>query len=205
MRSRSLAQLLIDEKGEVSQRLVSQAIPYLQQHLYSLGPDRQFDGKRQEHILKVLRLLQSNKDLIRQLKKMSRPLSNKCAEDLIRHTLQLSPTAVVTDAHTRQAVLAAWLCYLRQNVGSCFATAPAKSLCMMNSRNFSPGYARSDAAMGRLKRTIGGVEDSVPMSASWGSGDLKNPYLFSSQVKEEILKYGHSPGFALQLLKRRDF
>ena len=126
LRTRRLAQLLIDEAGEINLALLPDLIAAYQKHFYSLGPQRQHDGQRQEHILKILQLLTTNKDVARLIKKITRPLTNKWAEDLIRHTLQLPPGTIVTDAHTKQAVLAAWLCYLRQNVGSCFATAPAE-------------------------------------------------------------------------------
>ena len=56
-RSRQLAKFLIDDKGEVNLHLLPQAISYLQEHLYSLGPQRQYDGKRQEHILRVLQTI----------------------------------------------------------------------------------------------------------------------------------------------------
>lgn len=193
LRARLLAQLLIDEKGEVVLHLLPKAISYLQEHLYSLGPQRQYDGKRQEQILKVLRLLDTSKELVRLLKKFTRPLSNKWAEDLIRQTLQLSPTASVTDAHTRQAVLAAWLCYLRQNVGSCFGTAPAEIV-----HDEQPELFLQDMldliATGRLKRTFGGVENSVPLSASWGTGDLKKPLLVMVSSKGITPEIWQSPG-----------
>jgi hypothetical protein len=177
LRTRQLAQLLIDSKGELNLTLLPTLISYLKKHLYSLGPHRQYDAKRQEHILKVLQLLATQNGLVRLLKKFSRPFSNPWVEELIRQTLQLPATTNITDAHTKQAVLAAWLCYLRQNVGSCFATAPAEMI-----HDEQPELFLQDLldliATGSLKRTFGGVENSVPLSASWGSGDLKKPLLF---------------------------
>lgn len=174
LRTREVARALIDEKGEIRTALLPGLISHLQKHLYSLGPFRQYDAKRQMHILKVLQLLNTNKDLERLLRKFTRPISNKWAEDLIRQTLQLPSSIAITDAHTRQAVLSAWLCYLRQNVGSCFATAPAEIV-----HDEQPELFLQDLldliATGNLKRTFGGVEHSVPLSASWGSGDLKKP------------------------------
>lgn len=193
LRTRQLARLLIDDKGEINLTILPTVISHLKKHLYSLGPQRQYDGKRQEHILKVLQLLVSQKDLVRLLKKFTRPLTNKWAEDLIRHTLQLPLNATVTDAHTRQAVLAAWLCYLRQNVGSCFATAPAEIV-----HDEQPELFLQDLldliATGRLKRTFAGVENSVPLSASWGSGDLKKPLFIRSSSKGVIPEIWYSPG-----------
>lgn len=193
LRTRRLAQLLIDDKGEINLSILPVAITYLKAHLYSLGPQRHYDGKRQEHILKVLQLLESQKDFARILKKFTRPLTNKWAEELIRQTLQLAPGSIVTDAHTRQAVLSAWLCYLRQNVGSCFATAPAEIV-----HDEQPELFLQDLldliATGTLKRTYGGIENSVPLSASWGSGDLKKPLLIRFSSKGVTPEIWYSPG-----------
>ena len=208
LRTRQLAKLLVDEKGEINVASLPKVISYLKAHLYSLGPQRQYDGKRQEHILKVLQLLMTQKNLVFMLKKFTRPLMNKWAEELIRQTLQLSPGTNVTDAHTRQAVLSAWLCYLRQNVGSCFATAPAEIV-----HDEQPELFLQDLldliATGTLKRTYGGIENSVPLSASWGSGDLKKPLLIRISTQGITPEIWYSPGLivafeAIGLLKPED-
>lgn len=193
LRSRLLAQQLIDEKGEIKLHLLPKAIDVLRKHLYSLGPQRQYDGKRQEHIFKVLQSLNDNKELVRLLKKLTRPLSNKRAEDLIRQTLQLPTTVSLTDAHTRQAVLSAWLCYLRQNVGSCFATAPAIIVHDEQAELFLHDMIDL-LSTGRLKRTFGGVEISVPLSASWGRGDLKKPFFIAASTQGISPEIWLSPG-----------
>lgn len=182
LRTRKVAKLLIDDRGEINTHLLPKAISHLQEHLYFLGPERQYDSKRQEHILKVLHLLNKDKKFLQLLKKFTKPFSNKWAEELIRHTLQLSPTTVISDAHTRQAALSAWLCYLRQNVGSCFATAPAIII-----HDEQPELFLQDLldliATGSLKRTFGGVENSVPLSTSWGNGDLKKHLIIHKSSK----------------------
>lgn len=193
LRTRALAQLLIDDKGEINHAILPTVITYLKAHLYSLGPNRQHDSRRQEHILKVLHLLETQKELVRLLKKMTRPITNKWAEELIKQTLQLPPGTIVTDVHTKQAVLSAWLCFLRQNVGSCFATAPAEIV-----HDEQPELFLQDLidliATGTLKRTYGGVENSVPLSASWGSGDLKKPLLIRLSSKGITPEIWYSPG-----------
>ncbi|WP_068471498.1 hypothetical protein [Candidatus Protochlamydia phocaeensis] len=193
LRSRHLATLLIDEKGELNADILPALIEQLKAHLHSLGPYRQYDSKRQEHILKVLQLLATNKEAVRLLKKISRPLSNRLAEEVIKHTLQLPLNTVLTDAHAKRAVLSAWLCYLRQNVGSCFATAPAEVVHDEQPELFLQDM--SDLlATGRLKRTFGGIEYSVPISASWGSGDLKKPLLIQLSTKGMAPEIWYSPG-----------
>lgn len=193
LRTRQLALLLLNDKGEINTSLLPTVIASLQAHLYSLGPNRQHDSRRQEHILKVLKLLENEKELNRLLKKFTRPMTNKWAEELIRQTLQLSSNTSITDTHTKQAVLAAWLCFLRQNVGSCFATAPAEIV-----HDEQPELFLQDLldliATGTLKRTFGGIEYSVPLSASWGSGDLKKPLLMRLSSQGITPEIWYSPG-----------
>jgi uncharacterized coiled-coil protein SlyX len=193
LRSRCMASLLVDEDGEIPTHQLQEQIDYLQQHLYSLGPQRQYDAVRQEHILKVLYLLRDDKEALRLLRKISKPYSNKNADQIIRDTLQLPSNTAVTDAHTRRAVLAAWLCYLRQNVGSCFATAPAIIL-----HDEQPLVFLRDIdillSTGRLQRVFNGIEYSAPLSISWGAGDLRRPCLVRRHSSAEENPLWLSPG-----------
>lgn len=176
LKTRRLALLLIDNQGELRTTLLPEFINLLKTHLYSLGPNRQYDAIRQEQILKVLQLLHQNKDLVRLLKKIGKPFSHKQAEQIIRDTLQLPENIPVTDAQARRAALSAWMCYLRQNIGSCFATAPAVIIHDEQAERFLMDLDEL-LSTGRLKRTFGGVEYAVPLSPSWGGGDLKKPIL----------------------------
>lgn len=188
LRTRRLAYQLIDDKGEVQVSVIEAVLPFFKDHLYSLGPLRQYDAKRQNHIYQVLQQLVQNKELILQIKKISSPLSNPLANELISYTLDLHPSSSFTDADAKRSVLAAWLAYLRQNVGSCFATAPAEIIQAEQANCFLQDMLDL-LATGRLKRTYDGVEHSVPLSTSWGSGDLRKPLLIkisSQQIKPEI-------------------
>lgn len=192
-RARKIASLLINDKGEINAELLPEAIQTLENNLYSLGPNRQYDAKRQEHLLHVLKALHANKEITLLLKKIGRPFSNQIAEDMIRDSLQLPPHINQNDAHARRAVLSAWLCYLRQNVGSCFATAPAEVV-----HDEQPELFLQDMndllSTGRLKRTFGGIEYAVPISSSWGNGDLKKPLLVHRTVKGYTPEIWYSPG-----------
>jgi hypothetical protein len=193
LRVRRLVRLLMNEKGELHSSLLPSLIEEFKNHLYSLGPQRQYDAKRQKHILNVLELLHNNKEVARLLKRATKPLSNKLVEDIIRSTLQLSSNTVITDAHVRQSVLAAWLTYLRQNIGSCFATAPAEII-----HDEQPELFLQDMvdliATGRLKRTFLGTEHVVPLSYSWGNADLKKPLFIQRQQNAFKPEIWYSPG-----------
>ena len=178
LKTRRLANLLINDKGELNMPLLNKTITLLSQNLYSIGPDRQHDSVRQEYLLKTLQLLQDNKDIQRQLKSIGRPYSNKIAEQMISDTLQLPEKTSITDAHARRAALSALICYLRQNVGSCFATAPSILVHDEQPHQFLADINEL-LSTGRLKRIWSGIEYSVPLSPTWGSGDLKRIVLVS--------------------------
>lgn len=197
LRTRRLANLLITDKGDLNQSILPKLINHLTTYFYSLGPDRQYDTRRQEQILQVLNLLKNNKELVRLLKTISKPFAHKYADQIIRDTLQIPANTVITDAHARRAALSAWMCYLRQNVGSCFATAPAILV-----HDEQPHLFLTDLKeildTGRLKRTYGGIEYAVPLSKSWGSGDLKKPFRMTLHEDKERAIW-HSPGFIASL------
>lgn len=171
-----LVPLLIDSKGNLKEEALARAIKILEEHNYCLGPSRQYDGCRREHMLAVLKALQQSQELQKALKKINKPSINKRAEEFIRETLRLGNHVTLTNGHARQATLAAWLTFLRQNVGSCFATAPAIMILHEQPDKFLDDI-RHLIAEGRLKRTFGGVEYAVPLSSSWGQGDLKRPFV----------------------------
>lgn len=193
LRTRRLANLLINDKGEINLGLLPRVITHLTNHLYSIGPNRQFDSLRQERILKVIKLLRDQKDLVQQLRLIGKPHANPIADQIIRDTMQLPAKVIITDAHARRAVLSAWMAYLRQNVGSCFATAPAIVV-----HNEQPELFLSDIKellnTGRLKRTFGGNEYSVPLSITWGAGDLRKPITLILQSTPNVSDIWNSPG-----------
>lgn len=180
IRTREIANYLIDDKGDLNFFLLDQAIEALQKNLYSLGPNRQYDAKRQEHLLQALNELKNNKEIQRLLKNVARPYQNRYAEQVVRETINAPRDILINDPQARRAALAAWLCTLRQNVGSCFATAPAIIV-----HDEQPNIMLKDLiellGTGRLKRTYGGVEYSIPLSASWGAGDLYKPILIGKE------------------------
>lgn len=198
IRARNLAGRLIDDKGELDKQALDQAIQLQKEALYSLGPNRQFDAKHQELLLRALEQIQESKELQILLKNVSAPYMNRYADQLIRETLQLPPNSRINDPQARRAVLCVLLCLLRQSVGSCFATAPAIIV-----HDHQPELMIKDLvellATSRLKRIFGGVEHSVPLAASWGAGDLKRPLLIMQGSQAEIIDICYSPGILAAL------
>ena len=199
LRARRLAMLLIDEKGELDQAKLKRAIERLKQHRYFLGPGRLNDSLAQNQLLKGLEHLASSVSTQKLLKQFSRPLSHPGAERVIRETLDLAEHEIVTDVHTRQAVLSAWLSFLRQSVGSCFATAPAILLQAEQPDNFLLDL-KELLETGRMKRVSGGIEYHAPLSYSSGVGDLRKPLLIESGNEIAMREKGYSPGLMAALM-----
>lgn len=185
LKVRELANIVIDEEGGINLDLLPKIIEVLKKNLYFLPKNFQHDAKRNEHLIQVLMLLLENKQLVRQLKAIGKPHQHAVAEKIIRDTLELPPRTVVTDAHARRAAFSAWGCYLRQNVGSCFATAPA-ILVQKEQPSLFLKDIQELLSTGRLKRTFGGVEYAAPLSFSWGAGDLRRAFWFKRDEFEEI-------------------
>lgn len=193
IKARTIATMVIGDDGEIHQEVLDLFVEAMQRNLYSLAPERNYDVVRDRHILDVLQKLQSDKELFRTLKHITRPLSNRLAEQVIKDTLILPHTVSLTDVHVRRACLAAWLTYLRQSLGSCFATAPAILIQKEQPHLFLRDL---DEMMntGRMKRTYGGKEYAVPMSITWGNGNLFLPFVLHTDMATNSSKMWMSPG-----------
>lgn len=189
LRARQLATLLIEEDGSLRRDRLTRAIEWLARRLYSLGPDRHVDAIGQIHLVTSLARLQQDPTLWAALQRVAAPVQNWVADDLIRATLDLPLKEKITDSSARRAVLAAWLTHLRQNVGSCFATAPAIVVHDEQPLQFIIDL-RELILTGQLSRVIGGVQHRVPIGRSWGMADLRSPF----RLAEQLEQISYSPG-----------
>jgi len=192
LKARWLVHEVIEDNGDIHLHKAEECLKELQEHLYSLRPACGHDAPYDEHIVHVLTLLCQDKKYLQKLRHVTRPLTNKLGEEMIRDSLLLDEDTLVTDAHARRAVLMAALVYLRQSLGSCFATAPS---IMVQKEQKEQLLSDLDEMMstGALKRTFEGVEYSVPMSSSWGNGDLLRPLVIREHDKGADLFNAISP------------
>ena len=196
LQTRYLARYLIDEEeGHIDETRLQKADEAILYFRYALGPERQHDAKRRERIATVIRQLRSSKELRNQINRLTRPSGHRLLDQIIRDTLQLKYDVPVTDAHARQAALSALFCYLRQNVGSCFATAPAIIIQTEHPEQFLRDLDELFST-GRLRRTVSGKQYSAPVSHTWGAGSLRRPFACTRDVDHETSTIWHSPGLA---------
>jgi hypothetical protein len=201
MRAREIAIHLIDDEGKLDLTQLDVAIVALEKYLYPLGPARTFDAERQEWMLEALKRLRQSNELQRLLRNIHVPHANIIAAEMIRDTLNLADNHTLHNSDARRAALAAWLTYLRQSVGSCFATAPTIIIHQEQSEQFFKDLADL-LSIGQLKRTFGGKEYSAPLSPSWGAGDIKKPFLLGTREDQEgAIDFWLSPGLLTALEK----
>ncbi len=187
-RARRISLALVDEKAEIKRDLLKNIIALLEKEGHFFYPGGTNDILIHEHILNFLKILDSEETL-KSIKRFQKPLVHKWAEKVIFETLGVHATANPTDAQIRAAVLCACLTPLRQNVGSCFATAPA----ILIQRDQIPLFLDDLYQLlftGKLKRTFGGVEYILPLSPSTGIAELK----------KNLISPNSKPGFCPGLI-----
>ena len=185
-RARFLAESVVDEAGEVSLKSLAELASLIQDQGLIPTPHGYSDPGFSYHVLAILKKFETDKSLRFLIKKFQLPLCHKYAEEIIRTTLSLQEDAPLSDRDLRVAVVSACLYPLRQNVGSCFATAPAILIQKEQIENLLHDLYDL-LTTGKTTRTIGGKECSVPLSPSIGVGDLrKNVTIITSTLGEKI-------------------
>jgi hypothetical protein len=170
----SAAKYLIDESGEIDGVRAGRLLRLLEESPYPLGPGMEGDADFYSHLTRCLKLL-CNDDLIKTwIKKFSLPLCHKKAEELVRESLWPDRPVKLESSHVKRAALSAWLTFLRQATGSCFATAPAILI-----QQHQPALFFKDVydllSTGQIRRTVRGKAFAIPLSPTPGPGDLHKP------------------------------
>lgn len=152
---------------------------------YVFSPDDYSEGEATEHMQRKIYALQSDPELKRLIESFSLPLFDAKYEKMI---LELLNAKEITHRHLILAVLSAFLCPLRQRVGSCFATAPAIIVHEEQPRQFLRDL-KDLLYTGKLTRVMVGVEYTVPISPTAGptSGLASGPASGPGELGDEHL------------------
>ena len=116
--------LVVDETGALDEQAIGSLLKALEKP-YCLGPGRENDPPIYLHLRAALLYLKETPEARKWILKFSSPVCHKRAEEIVCDTLWPYEVKKPQTADIRRAVLAAWFTWLRQTVGSCFATAPA--------------------------------------------------------------------------------
>lgn len=174
-RSTSVAQLLINEEGELNLCLIDFLKVILPK---SVSPSHN------EAFNKTLDKLKNNSEFSKILTSIEvRKNPKNKAHEFVRATLNLGVDTVLTQQHVRQAALSALLMELRQsNTGSCFTTAVAIKIHLLEQERFLEDM-KSMIEYGYIYRS----EKKLPISPipfeEMSSASLRN--LIEDSVAEE--------------------
>jgi len=188
-RARYISLAILDEKGEIKKERIKNFIKELEKGVSLPYPEGEYETHLMRHMQKVLQLIFEEERFLSLFKRFTLPVCHKRAEEFIRDALMLSLNTRLTNAHLKAAVFSALLAPLRQNVGSCFATAPA---ILIHDQN--PYHLLNDLfdllMTGKLKRTFGGNEYVTPLCPTWGLGQLSR----TISLNDPSLRIWYSPG-----------
>lgn len=137
----------------------------------------QTDHSFEIHLKFMLNLLRASPKLRSLVFQMQKPDSTSSAADvLIRVSLELSPTAVITDNDARRTGLAALLSLLRQaeSVGNCFATSIAIQMLSSHPMRCLKDFSEL-LQTGRLTRQWGYSKMTLPCFLHINSDQIDQP------------------------------
>ncbi len=172
-----IATLLIGQKFNNLEEIFEK----IQKSLFFMSSKHERDQFFHQHLLTCFTSLKHKPLLKKRILQFSNPIFNPWTEKIIRSSLFLSSKEKIIHNHVQILALSAWLHPLRQNVGSCFATAPAIIVQCEQPEQFFDDL-ESLLNIGILKRTFVGNEYIVPISTSWGPGVLNKKILITSQL-----------------------
>lgn len=170
-RAALLTKYILDPKGGIDRENLQKVIALLEKESFIFYPTGMQDKAALAHMLFVLRKVQDDKSFQKLFQKFQPPLCHAWAEELVLCSVGDFQSVKPTQLDVKGAVFSALLTSLRQNVGSCFATAPAVLIQQEQIEKLLEDLYEL-LMTGKLKRVVAGVEKSVPLSPSSGGGDL---------------------------------
>jgi hypothetical protein len=126
-------------------------------------PDSELEDWLKNHQLSILNFLKTNPPLLQKIGRISYPLANLVAEEIVKETV--GSLLKSSDQEIAAAILSSAFYPLRQTVGSCFATAVSIVI-----QREHPGWFFEECinliSTGKIKRVLDGVEFTVPLNPS---------------------------------------
>ncbi len=197
--SRDLANILILDNGDLDKKTLENCITFLEKNLFSIQENCEYENLYRQHILFVLKKLFEDKNFSRQLNKIFVPIQTHI-QKLILNTLLLSKNTILSLAHVKKAVLSALFTYLRQDIGSCFATAPAILI-----QQKYPEKMLKDLddliSSGSLSRIVNKKVLTIPINLLNSLGSLNTPILIKNLGNNPIYSLANDPSLQIVFFK----
>lgn len=168
-RALKISEVLLDEEGHLDLKQLESV-----ERNYDLPSYTLFDHLFAAHVKNVCRIFRGEGKAKLRFRQLSLPLANPLVENFVRYTLLKGLGDPLTKRDLSLALLSSILSFLRQSVGSCFATAPL-ILVQREDPLFLLEELYNFMTRGFVRRMIEGVEYKIPMSIKTGKGDLTTP------------------------------
>ncbi len=181
-RAMLIADALLTEEGEIDKKKLNALIKIFKKTPNIINYDEKSDRIIDAKIVIFLNKLKNERSLTRKLYQFSIPLPYLFAENLVKNSLGITFDKTLTNRDLRCAVLSSCFTILRQNVGSCFATAPAILIHEEQTDTYLDDLYQL-LTTGRLKRIFGGQEYAVPISPTWGEADINRRFDLRSDFR----------------------
>lgn len=182
-RARKLTENLIPEASVLTGERIREILPVLEEAKQLKYLDGFFDEIALEHMIRCLETLLVKPKLIVAINTQKAPAANPHVQRIL---LRATGEKKLDDRVVQRALLSAYLMPLRQNVGSCFATATCILIQAEQPENFFADLTTL-ISTGKLTRVFEGKEFAVPMSLSGGVGIVKKR--IPSILHKPILEY----------------
>lgn len=190
-----IGEFLFNSNDHLDEKRLKELYEFFQTKPFLIIPGLEILTPYLKDISYIIEEFYSAPDLRQQLGKIHAPFLERKAREILFISNSHLEDISINDALTRQSVFTALLTPLRQSVGSCFATAP----CLLIQKNQIKQMLQDLCNListERLKRVREGRELEVPLSPSWGVGDLQKPIFISEGEKPWF-----SPGLISSLEK----
>lgn len=171
--ARCVADILIRKSGKFDLNKCVELASLIQDSKHYVGPYL-LDREIIDHIHQILLFFLQNKKAREKLHHFDRlNLPEKIRKWI---AASLGGVKEISDRLVRVSILSATLTPLRQNIGSCFATAP----CIYIQR-YETEKLLNDLYdliyIGKIQRVVDGTEYQIPLNPSIGSAELNRPFI----------------------------
>ena len=185
-RSQKIASHILSSKGELVPERVDEVLGDLSSPFFNLSLFPAEESSLMEHLVLCLNELKKNKNVSQLLKRIGLVFQDSWVERIVILTCQKSTK--LTPYESRLAVLSAYLCPLRQTVGSCFATAPAILIQQQQAETFFSDLLEM-LQKGELRRVIQGKQIAIPISRKFDFAEFTQKFSLNALLADPLLQF----------------
>lgn len=185
-RSRKIASYILSGKGDLIQERIDEVLADLHSSFFALSLFPAEESSLMEHLVLCLNELKKNKNVSQLLRRIGLVFQDEWVERIV--ILSCRKGDKITPYQSRLAVLNAYLCPLRQTVGSCFATAPAILIQQQQAETFFSDLLEL-LQKGELRRVVDGKQIAIPISRKFDFAEFSQKFSLEELSYDPLLEF----------------